>query len=125
MDLCVRTLLYNMYVMKRLETVFSALSDPTRLALLDRLAQGEATVMELAAPFAVSQPAISRHLKVLEQAGLISRRIDGSKRPCRLEPKGLEAIDPWLEMMRKAFSQNYRRLDALLASMPKDSGAQP
>lgn len=111
--------------MERLETVFSALSDPTRLALLDRLAQGEATVMELAAPFAVSQPAISRHLKVLEQAGLISRRVDGSKRPCRLEPKGLEAIDPWLEMMRKAFSQNYRRLDTLLASMPKDSGAQP
>ena len=125
MDLCVRTLLYNMEVMERLETVFSALSDPTRLALLDRLAQGEATVMELAAPFAVSQPAISRHLMVLEQAGLISRRVDGSKRPCRLEPKGLEAIDPWLEMMRKAFSQNYRRLDTLLASMPKDSGAQP
>lgn len=133
MVLCIRQSLYNNQLMYRpaspmslnmtgLNSTFAALSDPTRLALLTRLTRGEATVMDLAAPFAMSQPAISRHLKVLEQAGLISRRIDGSKRPCRLEPKGLEAVDEWLEMMRRAMTRNYERLDALLATMPSTSG---
>jgi DNA-binding transcriptional ArsR family regulator len=103
--------------MYSLDTTFSALSDPTRRAILARLAQGEATVLELAKPFAMSQPAVSRHLKVLETAGLIQRRIEGTKRPCRLAKSGVEAADRWLEMLRGALEQNYRRLDAVLAEM--------
>ena len=82
--------------------VFSALSDPTRRAILHRLAQGEATVMELARPFDMSQPAISRHLKVLERAQLIERRVNGTRRPCRLAQPGIESVDRWLEGLRKA-----------------------
>jgi DNA-binding transcriptional ArsR family regulator len=78
---------------------------------------GEATVMELAKPFAISQPAISRHLKVLESSGLISRRVDGTKRPCRLEKKGVDTIDHWLEVLRSALSKNYDRLDDLLIDL--------
>lgn len=103
--------------MEQLDTAFFALSDPTRRALLARLTLGEATVLELADPFEMSQPAISRHLKVLEGAGLISRRVDGSKRPCRLERSGFESIDPWLAMMREALAKNYDRLDDVLAQM--------
>lgn len=99
---------------------FSALSDPTRLAILARLAEGEATVNELAAPFAISQPAISRHLKVLEDAGLILRRIDGARRPCRLVPEALEPVERWLNDLRRAFDANYRRLDALLATLSQE-----
>lgn len=100
-----------------LDIAFSALSDPTRRALLARLALGETTVMELAAPFEMTQPAISRHLKVLEDAGLILRRVDGTKRPCRLAPDGIEAIEEWLGTLRKALERNYDRLDEVLAAM--------
>ncbi len=101
---------------------FSALSDPTRRAILGRLAEGELTVMELARPFDMSQPAISKHLRVLESAGLISRRVDGAKRPCRLAKDGVEAIDQWLAMLRKALASNYERLDAVLADMKTPKG---
>jgi DNA-binding transcriptional ArsR family regulator len=103
--------------MRSLDSAFSALSDPTRRAILARLALGEATVMELAEPFEMSQPAISRHLKVLEGAGLIVRRVEGTKRPCRLAKSGIEGIDQWLEMLRKALEKNYDRLDLVLADM--------
>jgi DNA-binding transcriptional ArsR family regulator len=103
--------------MPNLDAAFSALADPTRRAILARLASGEATVMELAAPFAVTQPAISRHLKVLEGAGLIVRRVEGTKRPCRLAPAGIDAVDQWLAMLREALAKNYDRLDEVLAAM--------
>jgi DNA-binding transcriptional ArsR family regulator len=103
--------------MPNLDSAFSALADPTRRAILARLASGEATVMELAAPFAMTQPAISRHLKVLEGAGLIVRRAEGTKRPCRLAPAGITEIDQWLAMLREALTANYDRLDAVLAAM--------
>src|SRR5260370_35650842 len=96
--------------MPNLDAAFSALADPTRRAILARLASGEATVMELAEPFAVTQPAISRHLKVLEGAGLIVRRVEGTKRPCRLAPDGIAEIDQWLAMLRDALAKNYDRL---------------
>ncbi|MEP6654513.1 MAG: metalloregulator ArsR/SmtB family transcription factor [Myxococcales bacterium] len=99
----------------RLGDTFAALSDPTRRAILASLATGEKTVLELCKPFAMSQPAISRHLRVLEQSGLITRRIDGTKRPCRLAPDAMTDIDQWLDMLRGALQANYARLDALLA----------
>ena len=100
-----------------LDVAFMALSDPTRRAILARLATGEATVMQIAEPFAMTQPAISRHLKVLEGAGLIVRRAQGTTRPCRLSKAGVEAIDEWLAMLRNALAQNYDRLDRVLAEM--------
>lgn len=103
--------------MQSLDAAFFALADGTRRAILARLAQGEATVMELAEPFDMSQPAISRHLKVLEGAGLIARRVDGTRRPCRLQPDGVRAIDEWLDMMRAALARNYDRLDRVLADL--------
>ena len=103
--------------MPNLDTTFAALADPTRRAILARLALGEATVMELAEPFEMTQPAISRHLKVLEGAGLIVRRSEGTKRPCRLAPDGIAGIDQWLAMLRQALAQNYQRLDQVLASI--------
>ena len=103
--------------MQNLDAAFSALADPTRRAILARLALGETTVMELAEPFAMTQPAVSRHLKVLEEAGLISRRIEGTKRPCRLAPDAIASIDKWLATLRKALSANYDRLDGVLAAM--------
>jgi DNA-binding transcriptional ArsR family regulator len=107
--------------MSNLDASFSALADPTRRAILARLALGEATVMELAEPFDMTQPAISRHLKVLEGAGLITRRVEGTKRPCRLAPGAVNEIDQWLGMLRKALSANYDRLDDVLAAMkPQD-----
>ncbi len=108
--------------MPRLDATFSALADPTRRAILARLATGEVTVMELAQPFAMSQPAISRHLKVLEGAGLIIRRTEGTKRPCRLAPAGIDAIDQWLGMLRAALAKNYDRLDEVLAAMTHAEG---
>jgi DNA-binding transcriptional ArsR family regulator len=87
--------------MPRLDQVFAALSDPTRRSILARLAKGEATVMELAEPFEMTQPAVSRHLKVLETAGLILRRAEGTKRPCRLAAGGIDDIEHWLAMLRK------------------------
>jgi len=114
--------LYNFNVMQPLDSTFAALADPTRRAILARLAQGEATVMELAEPFEISQPAISRHLKVLEEAGLITRRIDGARHPRRLSKAGVEAIDQWLDMLRKALSKNYDRLDKILETMKTEDG---
>jgi DNA-binding transcriptional ArsR family regulator len=103
--------------MVNLDAAFSALADPTRRGILARLALGEATVMELAEPFEMTQPAISQHLKVLEEAGLIARRVDGAKRPRRLAKAGIEAMDQWLAMLRKALERNYDRLDEVLAVM--------
>jgi DNA-binding transcriptional ArsR family regulator len=103
--------------MQMLDMKFSALADPTRRAILARLALGEATVMELARPFAMTQPAVSRHLKVLDEAGLIVRRVEGTKRPCRLAPDALAEIDQWLAMLRQALERNFQRLDAVLAAM--------
>jgi DNA-binding transcriptional ArsR family regulator len=104
-------------VISQLDAAFSALSDPTRRAILARLAKGEVTVMELAEPFEMTQPAISRHLKVLEGAGLIVRRVDGTKRPCRLAKEGVQVIDHWLVMLREALERNYDRLDEVLANL--------
>ena len=106
--------------MPNLDAAFSALADPTRRAILGRLSLGEATVMELAEPFEVTQPAISRHLKVLEGAGLIVRRVEGTRRPCRLAPDGIAAIDQWLEMLRDALAKNYDRLDEVLVVMKSE-----
>lgn len=103
--------------MPNLDAAFSALADPTRRAILARLALGETTVMELAEPFEMTQPAISRHLKILEGAGLIVRRIEGTRRPCRLAPAGISEIDQWLGMLRDALAKNYDRLDRVLATM--------
>jgi DNA-binding transcriptional ArsR family regulator len=100
-----------------LDAAFSALADPTRRAILARLALGEATVMELAQPFDMSQPAVSRHIKVLSDAGLITQRVDGTKRPCKLAPEALSEIDRWLAILRDALARNYDRLDALLAEI--------
>ena len=103
-----------------LDATFSALSDPTRRAILARLANGEATVNELAAPFKLSQPAISKHLKVLEKAGLISRGRDSQRRPCRIEARPLAEANEWLEEYRKLWEANFERLDALLDEMKTD-----
>jgi DNA-binding transcriptional ArsR family regulator len=100
-----------------LDATFSALADPTRRAILARLAEGETSVMELAAPFAMSQPAISKHLRVLENAGLISKGRDGQKRPCRIEAEPLEAANEWLERYRDFWEQSYQRLDNLLETL--------
>jgi len=100
-----------------LDATFSALADPTRRAILDRLAKGEASVMELAEPFALSQPAISKHLRVLERAGLISRSRDAQRRPCRLEGRPLAEANQWLERYRQTWEANFERLDRLLEKM--------
>jgi DNA-binding transcriptional ArsR family regulator len=102
-----------------LDRAFAALADPTRRSILARLALGEATVNELAAPFAMSQPAISRHIRVLSEAGLIVQRVDGTKRPCRLATGALSELDQYLELLRGALATNYRRLDQLLAKQQK------
>jgi DNA-binding transcriptional ArsR family regulator len=100
-----------------LDATFAALADPTRRAILARLALGEASVNELAQPFEMSQPAISKHLKVLEQAGLISRGRDAQRRPCRLEVKPLADAAHWLEHYRALFEARFQRLDSLLEEM--------
>jgi DNA-binding transcriptional ArsR family regulator len=105
----------------QLSTVFSALADPTRRAILTRLTKGDATVAELAAPFAVSQPAISQHLKVLEQAGLISRHRRATARLSHLEAEPLREATVWLARYRDYWDESYDRLDALLANMQNDS----
>jgi len=110
-----------MNVEVNLDAVFSALADPTRRAILARLATGEATVSELAGPFAMTQPAISQHLKVLEGAGMISQRVEGTRRPRRLEAAGMEAMDEWLAMLRKGLEASYGRLDEVLAAMENPS----
>jgi DNA-binding transcriptional ArsR family regulator len=101
----------------RLDATFAALADPTRRAILARLATGEASVNELAAPFAMSQAAISKHLKVLERAGLISRGRDAQRRPRKLEAKPLAEATAWLEEYRKFWEGNYARLDAVLEEL--------
>jgi len=98
---------------------FAALSDATRRDILSRLALGDATVLELAAPFAVSLPAISRHLKVLEQAGLIGRRKDGRHRPCYLRPEALSAVSQWAEFTRRTWEERFDRLSDHLAEMKR------
>ena len=102
-----------------LTATFSALADPTRRAILARLASGEATVLELAEPFEISLPAISRHLKVLEHAGLISRGRDAQWRPCRIETGALEAVDGWVERYRRLWQRDFDRMDAYLAEIQK------
>jgi len=105
---------------QHLDATFAALADPTRRAILARLATGEASVMELAEPFAMSQPAISKHLKVLERAGLITRGRDAQRRPCRLEAKPLAEASEWLEKYRQLWEGNFQRLDALLEEMKNE-----
>ena len=102
---------------QRLDATFAALADPTRRAILSRLASGEASVMELAKPFAMSQPAISKHLRVLERAGLISRGRDAQRRPCRIEAKPLAEANGCLEGYRQYWEERFQRLDALLNEM--------
>jgi DNA-binding transcriptional ArsR family regulator len=97
-----------------LDATFMALADPTRRAILARLALGEASVLELAEPFAISQPAISKHLKVLERAGLVIRGQAAQRRPRRLEPRPLAEATAWLERYRESWERNFRRLDSLL-----------
>ena len=105
--------------MKNLDATFAAFADPTRRAILARLARGEASVMELAEPFALSQPAISKHLKVLERAGLISRARDGQRRPCRLEGSAFAAASEWLDRYRKFWDESFERLDDVLRDLQK------
>ncbi|MEV0661347.1 ArsR/SmtB family transcription factor [Actinomadura luteofluorescens] len=100
-----------------LDTTFAALADPTRRAILTRLTQGDASVGELAAPFAMSQPAVSKHLRVLERAGLLSRGRDAQRRPCRLEARPLQEALDWLADFRQYWEESYRRLDELLARL--------
>jgi DNA-binding transcriptional ArsR family regulator len=111
-----------MQASERLDLTFAALADPTRRAILARLATGEASVQELAQPFEISQPAISRHLKVLERAGLISMGVDAQRRPRRLEPQRLEEAVDWIERYREIWEQNYQRLDALLEELKAKPG---
>ena len=108
---------YGQMTPQRLDATFAALADPTRRAILARLATGEASVLELAEPFAMSQPAVSKHLKVLERAGLISRGHDAQRRPRRLEAEPLAEATEWLERYREFWEGNYQRLDALLEEM--------
>ena len=109
----------------RLDATFLALADPTRRAILARLAGGEASVAELAAPFAMSQPAISKHLKVLERAGLISVGHDAQRRPRRIEGRPLAEASEWLERYRAIWEQNFQRLDALLEELQRTPARRP
>jgi DNA-binding transcriptional ArsR family regulator len=109
----------------RLDATFSALADPTRRAILARLARGEASVMELAEPFEMSQPAISKHLKVLERAGLISRGRDAQRRPCRLEATPLRAIDAWIDRYREFWEESFAALDDVLEDLKREDRAKP
>lgn len=104
---------------QRLDATFAALADPTRRAILARLASGEASVTELAQPFSMTQPAISKHLKVLEQAGLISRGRDAQRRPRRLEARPLAKANGWLEDYRRFWEGSFQRLDTLLDEMKR------
>jgi len=108
-----------------LDATFAALADPTRRAILARLSAGEATVTELAAPFRMSQPAVSKHLKVLERAGLVSRGRDAQRRPCRLEALPLKAALDWLADYRDYWAESYQRLDGLLDELRAEEQRQP
>lgn len=111
--------------MASLNSTLSALADPTRRAILARLARGEATVNELSEPFSISQPAISRHLRVLEQAGLISRGRVAQSRPCRLEAAPLRDLAGWLESYRRFWDQSFDRLDAYLKELQEGNPNEP
>lgn len=100
-----------------LDTTFAALADPTRRAILARLALGEASVTDLAKPFAMTMPAISKHLKVLERAGLIGRSREAQWRPCRIEPRALKAVDEWLDHYRRFYDESFDRLDVYLKKL--------
>jgi len=110
---------------QRLDATFAALADPTRRAILARLATGEASVLELARPFAISQPAVSKHLKVLERAGLISRGRDRQRRPSRIQGQALAEANQWLERYRRIWEANFQRLDALLEEMKAQKKGRP
>lgn len=109
----------------RLDATFLALADPTRRAILARLASGEASVADLAAPFAMSQPAVSKHLKVLERAGLISVGQDAQRRPRRIEGRPLAEASGWLERYRGIWEQNFARLDGLLEELQRTAAPKP
>src|SRR5262245_28962479 len=112
--------------MDRLSATFSALADPTRRAILARLVQGEATVNELAAPFEITLPAVSRHLKVLEGAGLMSRGREAQWRPCKLEPDRLKAVDDWLAVYRRFWEQSFDKMAAYLEELSEgESNGRP
>src|SRR5512134_1704655 len=113
----------NTHLSDRLDATFLALADPTRRAILARLARSEASVAELAEPFAISQPAISKHLKVLERAGLITVGQDAQRRPRRIEGKPLAEANAWLERYRAIWEANFARLDDLLKELQRSSGA--
>ena len=111
---------------ERLDAVFAALADPTRRAILTRLASGEASVTELVEPFSMSQPAVSKHIKVLERAGLVTRGRDAQRRPVRIEAKVLAEANGWLENYRKLWEENFARLDSLLEEIrAQESNDQP
>ncbi|MGF1663139.1 MAG: ArsR/SmtB family transcription factor [Kineosporiaceae bacterium] len=99
---------------RELDSILTALADPTRRAIVARLTRGEAGVLELAAPFAISQPAVTRHLQVLERAGLVSRHRDGRRRPCRLEPQRLRQLSEWIGGYRRFWEESFERLDDYL-----------
>ena len=103
--------------MSNLDATFAALADPTRRAILARLALGETSVMELAKPFAMSFPAVSKHLKVLERAGLIARSREAQLRPCRIEPRALKDVDDWLDRYRRFYDESFDRLDLYLQTL--------
>ena len=109
----------------RLDLTLAALADPTRRAILARLAAGEATVTELAEPFDMSLPAVSRHLKVLERAGLITRGREAQWRPCRLEPEPLKEVNEWLEQYRRFWDESFDRLDAYLKTLRTERKDDP
>lgn len=108
-----------------LDITFAALGDPTRRAIVERLAAGDATVLELAAPFDISLPAISRHLKVLEEAGLITRGRDAQRRPCRLRPEALRDVMVWAKHTRRAWEERFDRLDEYLRAMQASEKTEP
>ena len=108
-----------------LSATFAALADPTRRAILARLASGETSVSKLAEPFAMSLPAVSKHLKVLERAGLIARGRDAQMRPCRIEPQALKTVDDWLEEYRRLWEQRLDRLDDYLKTLQAQQNAEP
>jgi DNA-binding transcriptional ArsR family regulator len=116
--------LFNRMAKLSLDTAFAALSDPTRRAILARLALGETSVTELAKPFAMTLPAVSKHLKVLERAGLIARGREAQWRPCRIEPRALKDIDDWLNHYRRFFDESFDRLDAYLQKLQADDSDQ-
>ena len=126
LDVQPRAVVYNRLVMNRhadrLDATFAALADPTRRAILARLALSEASVRELTGPFQMSQPAISKHLKVLERAGLVSYGREAQKRPRRLEAKPLAEANEWLERYRRYWEQNFQRLDAVLEELKTQGG---